>query len=281
MIDYHIHPDYSIDAKGSIDEYCRAAIQKGLREIAFTTHVDTDPATNDCIISVRGKLVDVRSHVWIEDYENSIRMASEKYSEQGLIVLMGAELDIYPDVTNNLPESFLSTEWDLVIGSMHLIDHLAISKMTDAKEIYSRYDLEDLGNLYYSLLKDTVETSMVNVIGHIDLYRRYGEDYYGEKIHDLWEPHIDALATKMMKYDVGFEINTSSWRKGQREPHPSKELMKSLVGRGVDIVTIGSDAHQPQHVGDGIGRAISLLNECCELTPSTFRKGKARTRSPL
>jgi histidinol-phosphatase (PHP family) len=274
MIDYHIHPDYSIDAEGSIDDFCQAAIQTGLREIAFTTHIDTDPLTNDCIVNVRGKEVDVRSKTWLEDYESSIRKAGEKHADEGLVVLMGAELDIYPDVAYNLPEGFLSTDWDLVIGSVHLIDHLAISKKEDAAVIYSRYNASELGNLYFSILRDTVQTSPVNVLGHIDLYRRFGEQAYGDEIYELWKPHILELASKMNRYGVGFEINTSSWRKGQSEPHPSLEIINALTSNGVRVVTIGSDSHRPEDVGYGTKRAAQVLWDCCNLQPSTFRNGK-------
>ncbi|MFW9919713.1 MAG: hypothetical protein ACFFED_08950, partial [Candidatus Thorarchaeota archaeon] len=151
-------------------------------------------------------------------------------------------------------------------------------KKEDAEVIYSRYTLEEMGNLYFSILQDTVETSMVNVLGHLDLYRRYGEDSYGRPIFDLWKPHIDDLAKKMLKYNVGFEVNTSSWRKGQVEPHPSKDLIQSLVSRGIDTITVGSDAHSPQMIGDGIDNAITLLRDCCNLVPSTFRRGKAYSK---
>lgn len=274
MIDYHIHPEYSIDAQGSIDEFCQAAIRAGLREIAFTTHLDTDPLTNDCIVNVRGKEVDVQSRVWFEDYETSIRNAGDKYADEGLVVLMGAELDIYPDVASNLPEGFLSAGWDLIIGSAHLIDHLAISKKEDAAIIYSRYTAGELGDLYFSTLRDTVQTSLVNVLGHIDLYRRFGEQAYGDEIYELWKPHIIELAQKMNRYGVGFEINTSSWRKGQKEPHPSLEIICALTGNGVRVVTIGSDSHRPEDVGYGTRRAAHVLRDCCNLRPSTFRKGK-------
>ncbi len=274
MIDYHIHPDYSIDAEGSIDEFCQAAIRAGLREIAFTTHLDTDPLTNDCIVNVRGKVVDVHSRAWFEDYEVSIRDAEDKYADEGLVVLMGAELDIYPEIASNLSEGFLSAGWDLIIGSVHLIDHLAISKKEDAAVIYSRYTAAELGDLYFSTLRDTVQTSLVNVLGHIDLYRRFGEQAYGDEIYELWKPHIIELAQKMNRYGVGFEINTSSWRKGQREPHPSLEIIRALTGNGVSVVTIGSDSHRPEDVGYGIRRAAQVLRDCCDLQPSTFRKGR-------
>ena len=42
-VDYHVHPDYSLDATGTIDEYCDRALELGLKQICFTTHYDSDP----------------------------------------------------------------------------------------------------------------------------------------------------------------------------------------------------------------------------------------------
>jgi len=44
LVDYHVHPDYSLDATGSVQEHCRRAVELGLAEICFTTHFDADPA---------------------------------------------------------------------------------------------------------------------------------------------------------------------------------------------------------------------------------------------
>ena len=273
MIDYHIHPNYSIDAEGSIDDFCQAAIAKGVEEIAFTTHLDTDRNTEDCIVRVRGEMIDVRSNLWLEDYENTIRTAAGKYLDDDLVVLLGAELDIYPGVIENLPEGFLDVDWDLVIGSVHLIDHQAISLKEEAKGIFSRHSVEELGETYFSILLDTIETTVINILGHLDLYRRFGEEFYGAQIHELWKPHVDELANRMRRYNVGFEVNTSSWRKGLSEPMPSTDFVKTLIDRGIDVVTVGSDAHRPVDVGEGIERAIMFLEDTSGVTPSRYRKG--------
>ena len=81
MFDYHIHPNYSIDADGEIEEFCRAALNAGLKEIAFTTHLDTDRVADDCYVNVKGKRVDVSSSEWFEDYELTIRNAGEHFSD--------------------------------------------------------------------------------------------------------------------------------------------------------------------------------------------------------
>ena len=272
MIDLHLHPNYSIDAEGTIAEYCEEAVKRNLQVICFTTHLDTGPGRADCYVRFNGIKVHVLSNEWLEDYESTIKIADEDYDE--LQVLLGIEVDLYPGVEQYLPERFHDTDFDLIIGSVHLLDDYAISLEDEAFEIFKKQSLQSMGECYYSLLIDTVETGMFDVLGHIDIYRRYGELCYGEKIHTLWKPHITELVKKMKKHKVGFEINTSTWRKGFNEPMPETELIQELVKLGIDNVTLGSDAHSPSELGYGIDRAIQLVKRCGlqDLTIYTERK---------
>jgi histidinol-phosphatase (PHP family) len=260
MIDLHLHPDYSIDAEGSITEYCDVAKEKNLLAICFTTHLDSGPGRTDCYVRVNGVKRHVLSDEWLEDYESSIREADDTYDE--LQILLGVEVDLYPGVEHHLPERFHETDFDLVIGSVHLVEGNAISVEAEAREIFKKYDLNELGEHYFSLLTDSMEIGLYDIVGHIDIYRRYGEKYYGQKIHSLWEPHIADLAKRMKKYRVGFEVNTSTWRKGLNEPMPEGVLVRELVKLGIDDVTLGSDAHSPNQIGYGIDRAIQLVGDC-------------------
>ncbi|MHA2212179.1 MAG: histidinol-phosphatase HisJ family protein, partial [Candidatus Thorarchaeota archaeon] len=271
MIDYHIHPNYSLDAEGALGEFCESAVQKGLREIAFTTHLDSDPATEDCFVIVDGKKTDVQSSYWLEHYESSITEIGDLYREQGLEVRLGVEVDIYPGVAENLPERFHNTDFDIIIGSVHLIDHRAISAQEGANVVFSKYQVDELGQKYFSIMNDVIESSFIDVLGHIDLYRRYGETVYGVEVHSLWKPHIDSLAKKMKRFDVAFEVNTSPWRKGQAEPMPSTPILEALKNRDVTCVTLGSDAHLPKDVGFGIDRGLTLLKRMGFPSPVGFR----------
>ncbi|MHA2151525.1 MAG: PHP domain-containing protein [Candidatus Thorarchaeota archaeon] len=197
MIDYHIHPNYSIDADGEIEEFCQSALKQGLKEIAFTTHLDTDRVADDCYVNVKGKKVDVSSSEWFEDYESTIRSAGDKFTDLGLEVLLGVEVDCFPGIETSLPERFFSTDFDFILGSVHLIDHIAISAGDRALEALKKYSLEDLGEKYFSIMLDSIDLGFFDVLAHIDLYRRYGESFYGDAIHDLWKPHLTELANKM------------------------------------------------------------------------------------
>lgn len=261
MIDYHIHPEYSIDAKGSVHDYCNEALERGIGELCFTTHLDLDPRRDDCYVRVTEKTVRSNSSVWFEDYESTIRRAADEFIEKNLVVRMGVEVDLYPGVVEDLPEAFHSTDFDLIIGSIHLLDHLAISVKEESQRFFTKHSLEDLAERYYGLLLEMLDTGFFNILGHLDIYRRYGEEYYGAKIHRIWEPHIKDLVKKMKHHDVGFEINTSSWRQGLSEPMPETLLIDQLVKRGIENVTVGSDSHNPTTLGAGIQRAYEILHK--------------------
>ncbi|MFW9793174.1 MAG: histidinol-phosphatase HisJ family protein [Candidatus Thorarchaeota archaeon] len=275
MFDYHIHPNYSIDAEGEIDEFCKAAINAGLKEIAFTTHLDTDRIADDCYVNVKGKRVDVSSNIWFEDYESTIRTAGDHFADLGLQVLLGVEVDCFPDVESNLPEGFFSTDFDVILGSVHLIDHIAISAGDRAQKALQKYSLKDLGEKYFSIMLDSIELEIFDVLAHIDLYRRFGESFYGEGIHDLWKPYLKELASKIRKRGIGFEINTSSLRRGMEQPMPEDRIIRALKMEGIEIVIVGSDAHTPIDVGKGIDEALNIIRQIGFPGVSVFRKRKA------
>ncbi|MBD3407411.1 MAG: histidinol-phosphatase HisJ family protein [Candidatus Lokiarchaeota archaeon] len=272
MIDYHIHPNYSSDARGTIDEFCQSALKNGLKEICFTTHLDSDLTRDDAYVMVDDKKVDVQSNDWLVHYESSVRQADETYRKQGLRVKLGIEVDYYPGIRENLPDQFFDTDFDVILGSVHLFDHHAISVEKESHKVFQKYTLSQLGERYYGYLINCVDTELFDILAHIDLYRRYGEQYYGKEIFNIWKPHIEQLSDAMRTKKVAFEVNTSSWRKNLTDPMPTGSLIKSLIARGIDIITIGSDAHYPEMIGNGIQRVLTYLQEIGVETVSTYEK---------
>ena len=124
--------------------------------------------------------------------------------------------------------------------------------------------------------EDSLKTGLFDILGHLDIYRRYGEAFFGLEIHTLWEAHIDELSKIMKAHGVGYEVNTSSLRRGLSEPMPERVIVKALHERGVNTVTVGSDAHRPTDVGGRITDALNLLqsNGIHELAVFNKRRSK-------
>ncbi len=43
LTDFHVHSDISLDAKGTMEQMAEAAWGAGLKQIAFTDHLDLNP----------------------------------------------------------------------------------------------------------------------------------------------------------------------------------------------------------------------------------------------
>jgi len=274
MLDYHIHPNFSIDAEGTVESFCEAAIEKELQIICFTTHVDTDPVRKDGVVRVENNEIPTTDSAWLRPYATAIRDVARFYEDRELEVRLGVEVDYYPGFQENLPKGFDEVDWDYVLGAVHLLEHKAISLEDEADILFQRYSLDELADLYYRTLVECAESGFFDVIAHIDIYRRYGGDFYDEEIGSIWKSHISELAKAMCNQDIGFEVNTSPFRTGLTETMPTRDMIECLHKEGVDIVTVGSDAHSPQHVGHEISTAFDILKDIGYEEVKIFRKRK-------
>ena len=45
VADFHVHSTFSVDGMSTMEQHCIAAIQKGIKKICFTEHVDYNIAS--------------------------------------------------------------------------------------------------------------------------------------------------------------------------------------------------------------------------------------------
>lgn len=262
LSDYHVHPDYSLDASGSIDQYCEKALKMGLKRICFTTHYDADPVRKDFdfLMKVEGKTVPVTPDV-VNRYRDEIRKAGRRYSELGLEVLAGLEVDYAPHIEEILERDLPQFDIDFVLGAVHCLDHIAITSSAEAETYFKRKNVYELCDEYYKMVAQAASCGLFGCMAHLDCYRKYGLDFYGEEIFtahkDFIQPALKALAAN----DVGIEINTSARRQGQKEFYPSREILALAKASGVRVTAIGSDAHKLEDLGKDLEEAYSLASE--------------------
>ena len=258
--DWHVHPDYSLDATGTIDQYCQRALELGLKEICFTTHYDSDPfrKDEDPFIRIDGKIVPL-SKDNVKRYIEDVRRADEKYSAQGLSVKAGLEADYAPHIEEKLGKDLACFDLDYRLGAVHCLDHIAITASKEAERYFKKRCAEEMVSEYYKALKQAVESGLFDVMAHLDTYKKYGLGFYGEKIFTLHRGLVEPVLELMAKNDVGMEINTGLLRKGHKEFSPGLEILNLALNMGVKIVTFGSDAHKVAHLGKGIEEAYVLV----------------------
>jgi histidinol-phosphatase (PHP family) len=260
--DYHVHPNYSKDATGSIEDYCKKALELGLEEICFTTHYDSDPYRKeiDPFMRVEGKLVPLTKD-FVRRYIEDIREADDKYHPQGLAVKAGLEIDYAPHLEKQLREDLADFDLDYRLGSVHCLDHIAITASSEAEQYFKSKSGQQMVSEYYQILKQALESELFDVMAHLDIYKKYGLGFYGREILVAHRGLVEPVLKLMKEREVAVEVNTGVLRKGYQEFSPGKEILKAALDMGVQVSALGSDAHRVEDLGKGIQEAFLTVRK--------------------
>ncbi len=261
IVDFHIHPDYSIDAEGSIGQYCDRAQKMGLGAVCFTTHYDSNPKRReiDGYWRHNGKRVKFSDSI-IGDYVKDILRAREIYDRLGLDLFCGIEVDYYPGVEEEVESLRAKFPLDFVVGSVHCLDDIAISDKREAPSYFENRSVDRMADDYFELLLRAASCQGFDCLGHLDYYIRYGREYYGDSINEIEVERFDPVFDKLKKYGIGIEINTSPFKRGGDTFHPSSKIIDRAISCGVAITSVGSDCHRPADLGKGVAEAYDFLN---------------------
>jgi histidinol-phosphatase (PHP family) len=260
LADFHIHPDFSFDAQGTIDEYCLAANEKGLGEICFTTHYDTNPAiaADDRRLKVNGKLIPATVEN-MKPYVEAVLEAAEKYYPP--IVRCGVEVGYYPGCEEEIARLFETYPFYYRLCAIHEVGDIELCYDKSMNEKSKEISLEKLADKYFEIVNKAAASGMFDAIAHIDIYKKHGLRLYGDDVLTIHRGRIETVFETMVKNEVGIEINTSGLRKGLNEYYPTMDIVNMARKAGVRIMAMGSDAHRPEDVGYDLEAAASIAYE--------------------
>ncbi|MDD2216110.1 MAG: histidinol-phosphatase HisJ family protein [Eubacteriales bacterium] len=236
MYDYHTHTNFSEDGRAPMTEMICAAVKAGLKEIAITDHYDPDyPDPN------------WPSNLDLESYHKEMEDTSSRYKEK-IKLIKGIEIGIQHGKTlDKCRKVVTSYNYDFVLGSFHCAEgfDLAFGGFFDHRSV------EEATVAFYQYNYDCLSVyDDYDVLGHINVVDRYGPYIPASNSYmDILSEVLSLLISK----GKGIEINTSSFRYGMGEhTTPTEEMLKRYQELGGEIITIGSDAHAPEHLGYGL-----------------------------
>lgn len=247
LFDYHLHSHFSPDSEMTLEELCQAAVKKGLDEIAITDHHDPDYQDTEINFLIEK-----------EKYLKEIEKYQNKYQDQ-LKIKKGIEIGLQPHILDQC-SSYLAQDFDFVIASFHTVEKKDLYN-GDFFKNYSQWEA------YLKYLENIFEVIKVydhyNVIGHLDIIRRYGSFNYQPDLllNKQAEELIRAILKEIIKKNRGLEVNTSGYRIDGKNPLPSFKILKIYYELGGRILTIGSDSHNPKTITNKFGSTISRLKE--------------------
>ncbi|HBX24073.1 MAG TPA: PHP domain-containing protein [Desulfotomaculum sp.] len=243
--DYHIHTARCGHAAGRMEEYIEHALALGLKEIGFADHIpmywlqegDRDPelAMPECDLG---------------DYVAEVERLRKLYPD--ITIRLGIEVDYIPGHENQARSILERYPFDYVLGSVHYLDGWGFDNPAYIHR-YETYDLDELYRRYFKRVQQAAQSRLFDIIAHPDLVKKFGF----KPTCDL-QGLYDETARAFAEAGVCAEVNTAGLRVPASEIYPAEGFLRACRNNGVPV-TVGSDAHLPNQVGQGFDRAMELL----------------------
>ena len=246
IYDCHTHTKFSFDSEMSAESAIKKAENLNLG-IIFTEHFDFD----------------------LENFQfNPAEYFSEYEKFRGENVRLGVEIGLTKNSVQANKNFIAQGNFDLVIGSIHLVDNLDIYY----PDFYADKDKTVAYKKYFATMKENILIHDFDVLGHIDYICR-NAPYENPAIdYKDFSAEIDEILKILIERVKILELNTRRLNKKSvlDELAPIYKKYHELGGK---FITIGSDAHRVDSIGKYFDTAINFAREL-NLTPVTFRDRK-------
>lgn len=245
--DFHIHTEFSGDSDASVRGQIERAAALGMKELCITDHHDYDAGEGSEIF-----LLD------LDTYFPALKKLQEEYAGQ-IRVNIGIELGLQAHIKPYLEQLEPSLPADFIIGSCHFIDqkdpyYPSFFEGRTERESYIRY--------FEVSLNRVRQLSCFDVLGHLDYVVRYGPNKNRYYDFSSYREYIDPVLKTLIEKGKGLECNTSGLKYGLGHPNPSEDILRRYRELGGEILTLGSDAHAPQHIGYDFNWLKPMLEAC-------------------
>lgn len=242
--DQHMHCEFSGDSDSTIQSMIEASIQKGLPGLCFTDHLDFDYKESPHIFDLD-----------VDSYYKSVTELKEKYKDK-IDIHCGIEIGLQPHINEDNRLVTQKYPFDFVIGSSHVVN-----SMDPYYPEYYKGKTEDEAYMEYfeSIISNLNTNPDFDVYGHIDYVVRYGPNknkfYSYKKFADI----IDEILKRLIETGKGIEINTGGFKYGLGHPNPTEDIILRYKELGGEIITIGADAHKPEHIAYDFEKIPEIL----------------------
>ena len=243
MFDYHMHSTVSFDGISDAWEMAQAASRAGLAEICFTDHWDD------------GFLPEDPANVFTpEDYAE----AYDTLRAEGVKIRRGVEFGMTVWNRERLRKLLRTRHFDFVIGSVHYVK--------EGDPYYAEFwQGQTVDEAFRGFLEETLRCVKVHddfdVLGHLTYVCKSAHNPTPEPLrYEAYPELCDEIMRVLVQKGKGMEINTRGVdRVGVCLPDAT--ILRRFRELGGEIVTVGSDAHSYDRVGQYAGEALEILKD--------------------
>ena len=243
MFDFHMHTRVSFDGHATGEQMALAAKKTGLKEICFTDHIDYDPLEQMGVMAFD-----------TEAYNNEY----DDLDVPGLLIRRGMEFGMTVDNRAQFREDLNRRHFDFVLGSIHFVDDL---------DVYFQPYWQD--KTIFQAERRYLEATLESVKVHEDFDVLAHLTYIGKARHHIaprcvpYAEHtelIEEILKTLAAKGKGLEINTSGFdRCGGYLP--TEDYVRRFKELGGEIVTVGTDSHNTDRVGQYSFQVCDMLKD--------------------
>jgi histidinol-phosphatase (PHP family) len=259
LTDYHVHlrpdedatPAESYFTTANVERYQEVAEERAIEELGVSEHAHRFV-----------QALDVWTHPWYRHWATDDLDAYCEFVREQTDLKLGIEADFLAgreDRTANLLEG---RDWDYVVGSVHFLSEDMVDVGTDEPgwagvSAWRGADPEKIWPRYFATLGEAARSGLFDVLAHPDLIKVFGADAPRPDgdLRRFYDLAMEGIADS----DVAIEVSTAGLRKPVGELYPAPAFLEMCLEAGRPVA-LSSDAHRPEHLGQGYDRALELLD---------------------
>ncbi|MFX1276207.1 MAG: histidinol-phosphatase HisJ [Promethearchaeota archaeon] len=258
--DWHTHSALCRHATGTLEDYVKSGIQRGLETIAFNDHFPYEFYSGIENVPYQEYSMSLDE---IDYYLSTARELKKKY-EKRINIKIGFEIEFIDDQVNslNLHLNKVKSEIDFIFGSVHVLNsRKGLWPMDDSRfvEVFEEIGIDEVYQLFYQHLRKMIQSKAFDfdIVSHFDLPKKFNKIPNDKE--QFWEEVAKTL--ELIKHrNLTMEINTSGFRKDVKEQYPSTDIIKMMYKLEIPIL-LGSDAHAPEEVGWEFNKMILIIKD--------------------
>lgn len=276
LYDCHMHTDYSDDSTEKMEEQVKGSIEKGLKGICITDHMDYEFPDSEKYNLIFEYDID-KNYREIDDLRT---MYKDIEIMKGVEIGLRNEPGTAERTTARYKELLKRSDIDFVIGSTHCLEY---SDPYRAEYWQGRTVKEGLRTFFLATLENIRANDYVDSIGHLDYAARYArrsstqhgvfdgrDDYIEGDNADV----VDEILRFIVGHGIALEINSAGLKYGLGYAHPRGWILKRYKELGGEMITVGADAHKRIHIAYGFDEVAKILSDCGFKYYTVFRGRK-------
>lgn len=247
MYDCHSHCSHSVDSPTDIDLMITTALEKGMKYIAFTDHLDRD------YLYGNSKVKDIRQ-LDIPFHISDVLRVKQEYAGK-IEIACGVECGFSLQSENDYITLLKGNDFDLILNSVHSVNGIDcyLSEYFEGKSKELAY------KQYLLAVLDSVNAKYdFDVITHIGYVCRKAPYENKDMSYSEFADIFDSILKGIIRRGISLELNShNSGTNTMFLPYP--DIVKRYIELGGTDFTFGSDAHRVSRVNDKFDEVKDFL----------------------